>query len=409
MNRPPATVTPVRVGRARPGSDRSTVARQAPRDGTDPTRPTQPGPERRHHHLGTTLDVRRPDHDTPYLPEGEQARRAAMVVAGMAALGAAHEVRNGGRAVRAWARMDRTGLAHPSRYRSRHRALLHLHVGGAGQLATFARLLSGTTTPLVVHLHETSGRPVLRPATARAHRPIQDAGSRLLSIAQLVVVPAPEAVQVAREVGARHAVAAVGASMPVAHGLPLRPCRPAPWLWGRRIVAVGPLLLDRVAPLVEALAAQPTDTDLLLLGDGPDEPRIREIAEEMILGHRVHVLHRPTWDAVNAHLWHADAVAAVGDDPPVVLLRAMELGRPVITTAVGERRHLVSSDVDGILVPVGDRWSLAGGLRRLLVDTPLAEELGAAGARRVAARAWTDVASEILTALTEAQAGHAEA
>ena len=242
---------------------------------------------------------------------------------------------------------------------------------------------------------------MLRAPTARRYRSVPDLGSRLLSQARLVVVPDPSRVDAARQLGAREVVAALPAQLPLAHGLPPSPARPAPWLWGRRVVVVGPLVCERVRPLVESLAAQPPDTDLVLLGDGPDGDRIAEIADGLVLGHRVHVDPRPTWEIVDAHLQHADVVATASDvtDDTPVLLRAMALDRPVLATDVDERRHLVSPGVDGILVAAGDRWSLAGGLRRLLTDAPLATALGDAGARRVAARDWSDVAGEVLTAV----------
>jgi glycosyltransferase involved in cell wall biosynthesis len=384
--------------RMRPG-----IGSSAPPSGSTGTAPPPQAITRshRHHHVGFDLIARRPHHDAPYVPAAELARRPGLLVSSMIDLGAANHVAVGERAVRAWTRMDRAAWGHPSGLREQGPRVVHVHARGSTELARIAQLLHGSATPVVLHLHEVDAHPVLRTPTARRYRAVPDLGSRLLTQARLVVVPDPSQVDTARQLGAREVVAALPAPLPLAHGLAPSPQRPAPWLWGRRVVVVGPLIRERVRPLVEALAAQPPDTDLVLLGDGPDHAQIAEIADGLVLGHRVHVDPRPTWEAVEAHLWHADVVASASDvtDDTPVLLRAMALGRPVLATDVGERRHLVSGGVDGILVAPRDPWSLAGGLRRLLTDAPLAAALGDAGARRVAARSWSDVAGEILAAL----------
>lgn len=211
----------------------------------------------------------------------------------------------------------------------------------------------------------------------------------------------------ARELGAHEVVSVAGATLPVAHGLSPRPPRPAPSLWGRRIVATGGQPAHRVTDLVDALAAQPTDVDLILLDDAGVRCHLRAAVERLKLGHRVHVLQRPTWEEVDAHLWHADVVTTVAEsgEDAVTLLRAMQLGRPVVAVGAGDRRQLISTRVDGLLVPAGDRWSLAGGLRRMLTDAAMAHALGTAAARRVAARGWNDVGGEILLALEATRRG----
>lgn len=388
----------------RPGVTTRLDARRAlaapPRDHDH--RPPTAG-DLRHDHVGFDLDPGRPHHDDLYIPAVEQARRPAMVMAGLATHGAVSHLAVGSRRVRAWARMDRGGWTHPSRRPEQRPTLVHVHARGSTELARLADLLRMAVTPAVVHLHEVDTRPVLRAIAARTQRDIQDSASLLLSRATLVVVPEPTQAERARKLGARRVAVAPPAAMPVAHDLCPHPARPAPWREGRRVVVVGPLTSRRLRPLVEALAAQPSDTDLILLGDGPDQTEIEANADQLMLGHRVHVQRRPTWETVDAHLQHADMVATASEvvDDTAVLLRAMELGRPVLASDVGVRRHLISSGVDGILIPAGDRWSLAGGIRRLLTDPPMAKALGEAGARRVAARGWSDVGAEILAALVD--------
>jgi glycosyltransferase involved in cell wall biosynthesis len=214
----------------------------------------------------------------------------------------------------------------------------------------------------------------------------------------LVVSATLSAARYARRLGALRVVTPVPSPLPLAHGLPASAPRPAPWLWGRRIVAVGPLTgRARLDELIMALADQPSDVDLILLGAGPARARLRTEAERHRLAHRVHVDEHPTWAEVDAHLAHADVVVScsTGDEGPFSLLRAMQLGRPVVARDTEDRRRLISSEVDGILVPRAEANGLSVALHDLLLHRPLADALGAAGARRVASRTWADVGAEL--------------
>ena len=61
---------------------------------------------------------------------------------------------------------------------------------------------------------------------------------------------------------------------------------------------------------------------------------------------------------------------------PMSLLEAMAAGCPVIASNVGGIPDLVTNEVNGLLVPPGDRDALALALHRLLVDRELADRLG---------------------------------
>jgi glycosyltransferase involved in cell wall biosynthesis len=70
---------------------------------------------------------------------------------------------------------------------------------------------------------------------------------------------------------------------------------------------------------------------------------------------------------------------------PLVVLEAMAQGRPVVATAVGGTPELVVDGETGFLVPAGEADALAKALARVLGDRALADRLGEAGRRRVAA------------------------
>jgi len=71
---------------------------------------------------------------------------------------------------------------------------------------------------------------------------------------------------------------------------------------------------------------------------------------------------------------------------PMSLLEAMAAGCPVVASAVGGIPDLVVHGANGLLVPPGDRDSLALALERLLVDRDLAARLGSEARATLAQR-----------------------
>ena len=63
------------------------------------------------------------------------------------------------------------------------------------------------------------------------------------------------------------------------------------------------------------------------------------------------------------------------------MLEAIALGIPSICTdcPAGGAREIIDSEINGILVPVGDRQAMAIAMRKLLNDTSLAESISNEG------------------------------
>ncbi len=68
---------------------------------------------------------------------------------------------------------------------------------------------------------------------------------------------------------------------------------------------------------------------------------------------------------------------------PVVLMEAMAMEVPCISTFVAGIPELIRNDIDGILVSPSDDLELAGAIERLIDDSELRRRLGTAGRRRV--------------------------
>jgi glycosyltransferase involved in cell wall biosynthesis len=74
------------------------------------------------------------------------------------------------------------------------------------------------------------------------------------------------------------------------------------------------------------------------------------------------------------------------DGIPNVLVEALYMGLPVISTPISGIPELISTEVNGLLVPPQDSAALANALARLLDDPELRNRLGTTGRQMVLER-----------------------
>jgi glycosyltransferase involved in cell wall biosynthesis len=171
-----------------------------------------------------------------------------------------------------------------------------------------------------------------------------------------------------------------------ADGVPPPPDRP-------RLVCVGRLCGDKgQLLLVDAagrLAREGREFELVLVGDGDIRASIEEKIRTQGLSNRV--LLRGWLDGAGVRREIAEARALVlpsfAEGLPVVIMEALAMGRPVLSTYVAGIPELVRPGVNGWLVTAGSVDELVDRLREAL-DTPAPRlaELGRAGRAAVAER-----------------------
>lgn len=118
----------------------------------------------------------------------------------------------------------------------------------------------------------------------------------------------------------------------------------------------------------------------VVVGGGPEEPRLRRLSAELGISSTVCFLGwRQDLERIYAG---ADVVALTSDNEgtPVCLIEALAAGRPVAATDVGGVRDVLRGGELGLLVPSGDADAFAAALARLLDEPGLREELGREGA-----------------------------
>jgi glycosyltransferase involved in cell wall biosynthesis len=174
----------------------------------------------------------------------------------------------------------------------------------------------------------------------------------------------------------------------------------------RRFVCVGRLCEAKgQLLLVEAMArlrARGIAMDLVLAGDGPLRAEIESAIERHGLGDRVRITGWITSDSVREEILAARALVlpSFAEGLPVVIMEAMALRRPVLSTFVAGIPELVRNGENGWLFPSGSLCELAAAMEDCL-SRPAAEiqQLGDAAFVRVIERHSIDVEAAKLAVL----------
>lgn len=132
---------------------------------------------------------------------------------------------------------------------------------------------------------------------------------------------------------------------------------------------------------------------LLLGGEGPLTPKLREIAATS--GGNVEFVGRISEQELPIYYHAADVVCvpsvAQTEAFGLVQAEAMACAKPVVNTMLGNGvNELAPHEVCALTVPPGDESQLADALSRILSDRVLAERLGVAGRKRVLASYTVD-------------------
>jgi len=285
-----------------------------------------------------------------------------------------------------------TALARVLRREQPH--VVHAHNPGAAAASGLARVLAGTRRTAIV----TTFHGVVPSRIGRARR--------ALASSDLVVGVGPSTTAALVDAGlpAERAVTIINAVEPTpardeadvrrefgADRLPL-------------IVTVGRYFTEKNQRLLlEAVALLDRPVRALVVGYGPTEAELRARAAELELGDAA-VITGERHDAADL-IAAADvlALSSTREALPLVLLEAMALGTPIVSTDVGGVGDVVTDGETGLLVPPNDAPALAAALERVLDDPDLAARLAAAGKR------YTDehcsvraMVSDYLSAYTDA-------
>jgi glycosyltransferase involved in cell wall biosynthesis len=128
------------------------------------------------------------------------------------------------------------------------------------------------------------------------------------------------------------------------------------------------------------------DVDLVIVGRGPDEPRVRRFAEVIHMTEWVHHTH----DVADVRPWLARAevvwVPSLREGGRQTALEAMAAGRPVVASRLPGLAEVIDDGRTGYLVTPGDKAELARQTRILFENAELRRQMGQAAKAHVAER-----------------------
>jgi glycosyltransferase involved in cell wall biosynthesis len=151
-----------------------------------------------------------------------------------------------------------------------------------------------------------------------------------------------------------------------------------------RLVSVGRLSEQKgQLLLVDALAElhrRGRDFHLTLVGDGEMRPEVEAAIKRHDLGSKIELAGWADEAAIKRHVLAARALVlpSFAEGLPVVIMEALALGRPVVSTYIAGIPELVEPGRSGWLVPAGSVDELVKALEEVISATP--ERLAAMGA-----------------------------
>lgn len=262
---------------------------------------------------------------------------------------------------------------------------LHVHFGtNPTEVALLARLIGGPRFSFTVHGPDEFDRPLglhLR--------------EKMEAAAHVVAISSYGRSQLYRWVGHSHwpKVEVVHCGLEASYfDTPIEPPPTAP-----RLVCVGRLceqkgqllLLDAVRELRDRGEA----VHLVLAGDGEMRGELEQFIVRHSLQSQVSITGWISSERVKQELQAARVMVlpSFAEGLPVVIMEAMALGRPVLTTSIAGIPELVRHGIDGWLVPAGDVGTLVDMLSHALAtDAAKLQEMGLAARARVAERHLVD-------------------
>jgi colanic acid/amylovoran biosynthesis glycosyltransferase len=175
-----------------------------------------------------------------------------------------------------------------------------------------------------------------------------------------------------------------------------------------RLVCVGRLCEQKGQLILLEATRQLRDRgvrfELVLAGDGEMRPEVERLIARYGLQGQVRITGWISSQQVRQELQAARAMVlpSFAEGLPVVIMEAMALGRPVVSTTVAGIPELVRHGVDGWLVAPGDVDSLTDALMQVLdADITRLRDMGVNGRRRVNVRHDIDVEAAKLRALLQ--------
>jgi glycosyltransferase involved in cell wall biosynthesis len=141
------------------------------------------------------------------------------------------------------------------------------------------------------------------------------------------------------------------------------------------------------------------EATLTLVGAGPQEPSLRQLADELNL-RRLEFVGRVPPDRIASYYADNDIYVQTPniDNMPTSVIEAFASGLPVVSTEAGGIPAILTHGVHGLLSPLDDHRAIAGNVITLLEQQHYARQLATAALSTCSACTWSSVRDRWLLA-----------
>lgn len=156
-----------------------------------------------------------------------------------------------------------------------------------------------------------------------------------------------------------------------------------------RLITIGRLVpWKNVDHTMRVLSLLGNQVGLVVVGDGPEEQRLRALARQLEIEDRVWFTGRAAPEHVFGLLRTSDVLVLNSsyEGLPHVVIEAMWAGVPVVATDVGGTPELIEHGMTGLLVPPAADRALQCAIQRLLADSALRHAMAARASEVVRTR-----------------------
>ena len=162
-----------------------------------------------------------------------------------------------------------------------------------------------------------------------------------------------------------------------------------------------PVLLQAMPRVIAAVPS----AHLIAVGGGPLEGECRRLVRDLGIGDRVSFPGRATADELPGYYAGCAVFCSPttgGETLGLVLIEAMAAGSPIVASDIAGYNEVVTTGLDGLLVPAEDPVALSAALTRVLLSAELRAALSARALARAREFAWPTITRRIERVYQEA-------
>jgi glycosyltransferase involved in cell wall biosynthesis len=143
--------------------------------------------------------------------------------------------------------------------------------------------------------------------------------------------------------------------------------------------------VDKVIEVLQDVAESVPDVQYIIVGNGTDLERHRQLAHRLGVSERVHFLGFLSDAALRVCYQQCDVfvMTSAGEGFGFVFLEAMNYGKPIIAANSGGAPEVIQDGITGLLVEYGNNKQLAASLINLCLNPEKRRTLGQAGYQRL--------------------------